>query len=417
MSFSGKDRQIVRDLAKKVAELAADPIQEAKLAEWRRHNSLKPGRPLVLQAPEGVWEEFVPASSVQCEDDLCRGIEHGLRCTLYSAEHFRDDRPVTAEMHTPLFISYHGWKIKTHTTSNPDTPGVHGAVRYDPVFGPEDDIDELLPMQTLEIDWERSEQQYQQVADLLGDIMTVTKRGHGGSWFASMDVLIQWRGLENIMLDMIDRPEWVHRVLERMTVNGINLVKLLDEANALSLNNGNNTVGSGGLGTTDELPAGGFDGEHVRPIDMWGHATTQIFSEVSPAMHDEFAIQYEARFLDLFGLNCYGCCEPLHKKVHLVRKLPRVRRLSMSPWVEPVEGAEQIGGDMIYSSKPNPAFLAAGTWDIEPCRKEMIATLEACKANGCISEYIMKDTHTSRSEPSRYDEWTDMAMQLVSDYA
>ncbi len=417
MSFSANDRQVLGDLAKKVADLAADPAQEAKLAEWRRHNSLKPGRPMVLQAPEGVWAEFVPTSALQCEDELSRGIESGLRCTLYSAEHFRDDRPVTAEFFTPLFISYHGWKIRAHTTSNPDTPGVFGAVRYDPVFGPDDDLDELLPMQTLEIDWERSEQRYQQVADLLGDILTVTKRGHAGTWFASMDVLIQWRGLENIMLDMIDRPQWVHRVLERMTVNGINLVKLLGEANALALNNGNDTVGSGGLGTTDELPQAGFDGQHVRPIDMWGHATTQIFSEVSPAMHDEFAIQYEARFLDLFGLNCYGCCEPLHKKIHLVRKLPRVRRLSMSTWVDAVEGAEQIGGDMIYSSKPNPAFLAADTWDIEPCRREMIEVLEACKANGCVSEYIMKDTHTSRGETSRYDEWTDMAMELVKDYA
>ena len=47
----------------------------------------------------------------------------------------------------------------------------------------------------------------------------------------------------------------------------------------------------------------------------------------------------------------------------------------------------------------------------------MIATLEACKANGCISEYIMKDTHTARGEPSRYDEWTDMAMKLAEKYA
>jgi len=417
MSFSAKDRRIVRDLAQRVVELAAEPCQQAKLAEWRRHNSLKPGRPLVLQAPEGVWDEFVPADSLQCEDDLCRSIEHGLRYTLYSAEHFRDDRPVTADAYSPLFISYHGWKIHTHATGNPDTPGIHGAVRYDPVFGPEDDIDELLPMQTVEIDWERSERRYQQMTDVVGDVLTVSKRGHSGSWFAAMDLLIQWRGLENVMFDMIDRPEWVHRVMDRMTANEINLVRQLDEANALSLNNDNCGVGSGGLGATDELPAAGFDGEHVRPIDMWGHATTQIFSEVSPAMHDEFAIQYEARFLELFGLNCYGCCEPLHKKVHLVHKLPRVRRVSMSPWVEPVEGAENVGGDMIYSSKPNPAYLASGMWDIQPCRKEMIATLEACKANGCITEFIMKDTHTCCGEPNRYDEWTDMAMELAAKYA
>jgi len=417
MSFSKKDRQVVRNLAKQVTELAADPAQQTKLAEWKRHNSLIPGRPLVLQAPEGVWEEFVPVAVLQCQDDLCRGIERSLRCTLYAAEHFRDDRPVTAEFYSPLFIGYQGWKVKVHTTRNPDTPGVHGAARYDPVFGPDDDIDKLLPIQTLHVDWDRSQQRYQQVAGLIGDIMPVTKRGHGGFWFAAMDLLIQWRGLENIMFDMVDRPEWVHRVMDRLTENEMHLARELERAGALALNNGNHSVGSGGLGATDELPAKGFDGEHVRTIDTWSHATTQIFSEVSPAMHDEFAIQYEARFLSLFGLNCYGCCEPLHKKVHLVRKLPRVRRLSMSPWVDPVEGAENIGGDMIYSSKPTPAFLAAGTWDIEPCRREMIATLEAAKANGCITEFIMKDTHTCRGQPERYDQWTDMAMELAEQYA
>ncbi len=55
MSISDKDRQIVRTLAQRVADVAADPVQDKKLAEWKRHNSLTPGKPMVLQAPEGVW--------------------------------------------------------------------------------------------------------------------------------------------------------------------------------------------------------------------------------------------------------------------------------------------------------------------------------------------------------------------------
>ena len=183
------------------------------------------------------------------------------------------------------------------------------------------------------------------------------------------------------------------------------------------MNNYANYVGSGGIGASDELPQADFDGEHVRLKDVWGMAAAQIFSEVSPAMHDEFAVTYEKQFLEPFGLTCYGCCEPLHKKIDILRKIPNLRRISMSPWIEPIEGAEKIGSDYIFSFKPNPAYLSTDRWDLDVCRQEMIAVLDACKANGCVSEYIMKDTHTCRGEPERYDQWTEMAMELVLDYA
>jgi hypothetical protein len=67
-------------------------------------------------------------------------------------------------------------------------------------------------------------------------------------------------------------------------------------------------VRTGGLGFIDELPQSDFDGKHVRTIDMWGHATTQIFSEVSLAMHDEFALSYEKRFLCIIVTTNHGAC-------------------------------------------------------------------------------------------------------------
>ena len=122
----------------------------------------------------------------------------------------------------------------------------------------------------------------------------------------------------------------------------------------LTLNNGNNRVGSGGLGMTDELPQKDFDGEHVRMIDMWGNSTPQIFSSVSPEMHWEFALKDEIRILERFGLNCYGCCEPLHNKIDILRRAPRLRRISMSPFVDIAKGAEAIGQDLHLLRQAEP---------------------------------------------------------------
>ena len=149
-------------------------------------------------------------------------------------------------------------------------------------------------------------------------------------------------------------------------------------------------------------------------MDMWGFATAQIFSEVSPAMHEDFALQYEAPFLELFGLSCYGCCEQLHGKIDMLRRcIPNLRRISMSPWVDWAAGAEQIGGDFIYSAKPNPALTTEPDWDIGPARAEIQTIADTTRHNGCTTEIVLNGTMTCRNEPQRYDDWADMVQGIV----
>jgi hypothetical protein len=183
----------------------------------------------------------------------------------------------------------------------------------------------------------------------------------------------------------------------------------------LSVSNGNHRVGSGGLGITDELPQPDYDGGHARPIDQWGNSTAQIFAPVSPAMHEEFALQHELRWLERFGLNCYGCCDPLDKKMGIARKIPRLRRVSMSPWIDLDRAVQAVGRDYIFSYKPNPAVFAWSDWNLDQARKDLVKALE--KTRGCVVEVIMKDISTCRHEPRRIWEWCEMAMQVVEDYA
>jgi hypothetical protein len=87
---------------------------------------------------------------------------------------------------------------------------------------------------------------------------------------------------------------------------------------------------------------------------MWGFAEAQEISGVSPAMHDEFVLQYKIPVLERFGLNCYGCCEPLHHKFAILAKVPRLRRISISPWCGRAMAAEALGDRAIYSWKRIP---------------------------------------------------------------
>lgn len=46
--FSERDLATVRELASRVAEIAALPVQEEKKAMWRKLNALEPVRPMVM---------------------------------------------------------------------------------------------------------------------------------------------------------------------------------------------------------------------------------------------------------------------------------------------------------------------------------------------------------------------------------
>jgi hypothetical protein len=214
---------------------------------------------------------------------------------------------------------------------------------------------------------------------------------------------------------MYERPEFVHLGVCRMVDAMLARLDQLAAQNALALNTGNVRVGSGGLGYSDQLPQKDFDGEHVRFVDRWGSATPQIFAEVSPAMHEEFALRYEMKWLERCGLNYYGCCEPLHKKVGILSRIPRLRKISMSPFVDVEEGAEAVGERFVFSHKPNPAVFAAEKWSPRQAREELRSALQ--KTRGCHVEIILKDISTVRGEPERLWSWAEIAMEEVQRFA
>ena len=130
-------------------------------------------------------------------------------------------------------------------------------------------------------------------------------------------------------------------------------------------------------------------------------------------MHKEFELDYARRWYSRFGLVYYGCCEPLHEKIDLVRTIPHLRKISMSPWADVERGAERIGRDFVFSRKPNPAFVAGETWAPAVVEKDLRETLASCKRHGCPTEFILKDISTVRYQPQRLWEWAETAMRVA----
>lgn len=408
------DKSVIRPLAEKVAEIAQDPHQQERARMWQRLNDLDPERPMVriYQIP---WREMDVEGelTLECEEDAARAVEWNLRQTIYRWKHFPADMVVEPVYPVSYAINSTGYGMHADVEAIPhDSRGGVSAKHYRCQIADEKDV-EKIQMPELSHDREATRARREWMEDLLGGVLSVEVRGKVAHNYAPWDRLAEWMSPNQILIDLISRPEFLHAAMERLTGAYEHEMDQLEEMNLLSIADGNYGVGQGGLGYTDELPQDDCDLQHPRLRDQWGGAMAQIFSEVSPVMHEEFALKYEKRLLDRFGLSYYGCCEPLHKKVDVIaRNLPNLRKISMSPWVDAEEGAEAIDGRFVFSFKPNPAFLAPdGTWDKKDARRELERTLDA--AAGCPVELILKDISTVRFEPRRLWEWAEMAMEVV----
>ncbi len=404
--MSRNEHTILRDLAECVAGIAALPEQDQKRQMWYDHNALRPTKPMVLVFPEGGWVELFDNSELRCEDPLLRGWEHQLRQRLYIAEHFNDDQVTDARLLVGYVSTTTGLGLQAERIQ-PNTD--RGAYVWDsPVKEPQD-LDKLQVPHT-EVDYEATERNRQRAAELFAGVLDVSV---GQSWWWSPTLTADWaelRGLEQMMWDMVDDPAFTHAGMRRLMEVKLEWMESLEAQGLLMLNNGNDSVGSGGLGFTEELPADGFDDKHVRLRDMWGFAEAQETVGLSPQMWNEFVLEYNLPFLERCGLNHFGCCEPLTDRLDILKeRVPRLRRISISPWADREKAAESLGRDYIYSWKPNPAQLAAVRFDEEKVRSYIRETLEITR--GCVVEIVLKDTHTCNNQPERFDRWAQIAQE------
>jgi len=414
MFIRPKDRETLRTLAIQVAEIASLPVQKEKIALWKKLNSLKKVRPLVW-ITEVPWQEMNVNDelTLSTETDFLQSVEMQLRVALYQWRHIKGDM-----VYEPKFYSWTEFKKFNDFGMTERTESLQGDGLCSRHYIPQiKTMDDILKIHTpdVEVDDIATEQNYEVLCSLFGDILSVEKYGIGCLWFAPWDMLVTWWGVTELFYDLILKPDLVHAAIDRLVSAWIERQEQCKKLNLLSLSNGNFRIGSGGPGFIDELPALGFDGACVRTVDQWGCSTSQIFSEVSPAMHEEFALRYEKKWLNQFGLTYYGCCEPLHNKISLLRTIPNLRKISVSPKADKAKSAEEIGTDYVISLKPNPAVLATNSWD--PVKAREILRDELNKTKGCIVEIVMKDISTVRHQPHRLWEWSEIAMDLAEEFA
>lgn len=407
-----KDQEIIRETAKKYMEIASLPIQREKMELWKKFNSNESSRPMVTinQLP---WHELNYDGSLDlyCTNPFYKRIENNLKMTMFRWNNFPVDMVVEPFYTLPFSASNTGYGVGVvETTLSTTSENNIVSHKFQNQLCEEEDLEKIKDM-VITLDKEKSQEWLEDAQATFGDIMPIHQRGGVNIRLTIWDVLSEIIGIEDVYYDLIDRPEFIHAIMEKMTHSalcGIRQVNELGLANDLS----NDCHCS--ITYTNELLPDFAKGKGIDTKNTWNCSMAQLFSSTSPEVTAEFEIPYMSQLSKEFGMFYYGCCERLDDRLEIVEKLPNLKKVSCSPWSDREIFAEKLSKNLIMSNKPTPAFLAGSSMDCDVIAKDLQRTCDVAKRNNRNVELLLKDISTIAGDVTRLQEWNKIAMKIVN---
>lgn len=405
-----EDKRIVRDLALEYKAIATSPRQKTLREEWRMHNSLKKTRPLIVCS----WDEGSNVAGTLLQDQLrcthpdLRARELFLRNSIYHST-MGDDW-----LYEPFLV------VDAVKKQRPVGDWGYEPVRKragqafitEPVVFEMDDLKKLA-----RIDHEIDEDKTAALREFYEDVFAGTldiciNRRPFYAHFGISDLstsLAEILGFENMMIAMYEQPELVHAVQ-----------RFLQDAILNQLRQGNERGDFTPIGGWWESEGTAYCEELADPTaapckrttgELWGFFASQEFTLISPAMFDEFMLQYQLPIMQQYGLVAYGCCENLTHKIDVLRKIPNLRRIGITPTADVALCAEQIQRDYVFALRPNPAMVCVG-YDRASITRQMRHCLDA--ARGTCLDIMLKDVSTVEGDPQRLFDWVKVTQDLAA---
>lgn len=405
--------QALRKLATEYASLAFTQTQNEKKALWLSLNSGQMQRPMVLvdQIP---WHEMDIDGCLKnvVQDPYWRMVETQLRQDIYKATYFQTDLVLPSYILLPRPIENTGFGITVDeqiAVTDASNPVVSHAFQNQ--FTNFEDLEKIkTPIITLN---KEKEKEICQLASFLFDgiidFKLVGQIMHLGIW----DWITQWMGIENCYFAIMDEPDLIHALMTRVTEGVISSIEQMNQLGAFDVYS--NSCHCSHTFSKD-LPSATCNLDSPTAKDAWAFGLAQLFTSVSPEVTAEFEVPYMQKIFPYFGAIYYGCCDRLDDRIDIILKMPKIRKLSCSPWSNRENFAEKIPKSIVMSNKPTPALLAADNLNEEEIRRDIRRTLQAAKNNNINVELILKDISTVRNQPQRLVTWTKIAMEEVMNY-
>lgn len=407
------DIDILKRLANRVNEISASPENNERRRAWINLHDLNASRPMILVEAHEVVQLVDFDKRLRCSEPWAREIESQFRRDIWRFEELKDDAVVEpfAGLRWQVQISDFGVTSIQHEGWSPEFG--KGSRTWDPPIQNISRDMHKLKHRTFAADKETTLAYKHHLEHILDGILPVKIIG-GHTWSYGMtNVLIDLIGLENLFMSMYDDPDGLHAIMCFLRDDFMAFLTWQEENGLVNLNNLNDYVGSGSCGYTQTLPQKDYHpGQRVRLKDTWMLSESQETVSVSPEMFERFIFPYQLPLIERAGLCYYGCCEPVHTRWNILKKIPNLRSISISPWCDELFMAQALGKKYVFSRKPNPTLISVDIFDEDLIRADLQTTLRAAKH--CNLEIIMKDIHTLRNEFHRVSRWVQIAREESS---
>ena len=411
-----KELQRVRSLARQVKEISQLDVQRENIRLWKGINDCKMIRPAVLTRDTKTFllSQGTTELDNQCEDPFYKSIESDLLRTLYDWNHIRGDMVVEPFYRCSCVVNNTGFGLTPAATNSlaSDDESYSRAIHFDPIITGWDDL-EMIKMPQVTYDEAATMKKLERTRDALDGILDVKLFGQHAFRAQVWDNILSWTGLQEGMLLFYTDPDFMHALAGRMVDAFVTQVKQYEALGILSSNNTNLYTGTGGYGYTDSMPPETESGIGAKMSDIWGQVQDQILTSIGPAMTKEFAFEHEAKYAELFHSNYYGCCEKLDHKIRELSAIPRLRKISVSPFSNKEAAMEAIGDKYIVSFKPNNLWLAEKVIDEEKIRRELEEVLALARKYNCTVEILLKTIINLRGDPTRMWRWFEIAGEVL----
>ena len=396
-SITLKEKNHIRELAKKYYEYSQLPVMKDRIKLWYDHNALKGERPPILMELACRQKDIMP--KMECQSEAAKKIEHQLQFAIVRHELIDDDNVITPDFGVPWNISLKEFNIDIEMDRDEESGGF--AYHY-----PITDLKKQLPEiqnHVYSVDKEGTYACKNFIEEQIGDILDVKMENTSLQWSTTVGMkIIKLMGMEAMFMAMYDCPDELKQLIAHIERNQIDYIKWQEKEGLLTLNNGNHYTGAGSRGFTHDLPTAKCKKTgHVTTKDIWLNMNSQETVGVNPEMFGEVFFPCYKNIAKHMGMVYYGCCEPVHDIWdEYISKIPNLKKVSISAWCnEEIMGQKLINSGVIYSRKPSPNFLAVGKFDEESFAKHIRHTLECSK--DCSTEIIFRDIMTICNDKTR----------------
>ena len=306
---------------------------------------------MVLCRPVSAWAELVPLDSLVSRDPVLRQVERHLRMKMWKIE-IADDDVIEPWVELDAIWAdpcpYHDmWGPHVELKRTGD---LGGTFAYTPAVASEEDF-ALLKVPDHRIDEPATRELEEKANEALDGILPVRLNRVRRRNFVSLGNTASYLfGLDRLLHHMVERPEWVHRMMAWLRDAHIEYFRNAERDGLLSRND--NTTFNHLPRYVKDLPQPDFDGTHVRLKDLWAEPENQgsTWSRRPCARSSSTSTRTRCR---RSLASTPSAAESHHNKWHLLRQMPNLRMVSVSPWCDLEEAVAEMGDNYALNWRVN----------------------------------------------------------------